>query len=276
MAPVKHVRTSMPSPSNTVNKFMKRLLYIFLLFSILVSCSDEEQTSLLQGEGTLVLTDLCRKEVVKSVVKTRNVIDPDLALEILTSDNAVYRDYQYAAGATLPDDVKDKFSLIPGNYTLHAYTENRTSWATDNEGRGSGVYEVREAFAVQADWVTYLNVEVPLINYGVTYSVPEGFSDWFPTCAFTVAGDGRTCPLTADQIAYFDPANVAGFTFNIHLVNTDGETYDIEPHTYPNPQAGLVYDVSLSFASADDPTKLKIGISYDDTYEEIVHEITLY
>ena len=253
---------------------MKRLFYITLILPFLVGCSNEEQTIMGQGEGTLVLTDLSRQEVVKRVVKTRNSVDPDLAVEILASDGNVYRGYQYAAGATLPE----KFSLIPGDYTLHAYTENASTWATSNDGRGSAVYEVRKDFNVQADWVTYLNVEVPMTNYGVTYTVPEGFEDWFPTCEFTVTGDSptRTCPLTSGQAAFFNPSNTEGFSFTLHLVNKDGEEYDIEPHSYENPKAGLLYNVTYTFASDDDPTKLKIGISYDDTYEEIIHEITLY
>lgn len=250
---------------------MKRLAYILLL-PFLVACSAEERPANSNGEGTLVLGDLILEEAPAAVIKTRNAVDADLAIEILASDGNVYRGYQYAAGATLPD----KFSLIPATYTLHAYTENASTWTTDNEGRGSAVYEVRHPFSIQQDWVTYLDVSVPMTNYGVTYTVPEGFQNWFPTCEFTVSGDGRTCPLTADQAAYFDPANISGFRFTLHLVNTDGEVYDIEPQTYENPKPGLLYNVTYSFASDDDPTKLKIGISYDDTYEEIVSEITLY
>lgn len=251
---------------------MKRIYYIFMLFPFLIACSNDEQEILGQGEGVLMINDLNRQQVAKATVKTRNTVDADLAVEILASDGNVYRGYEYAAGATLPD----KFSLIPGNYTIHAYTENATTWATENAGRGSAVYEIRQDFNIQKDWVTYLDVQVPMTNYGVTYSVPEGFSEWFPTCQFTVSGDGRTCPLTQDQAAYFDPANTDGFSFTLHLVNNDGEVYDLEPQTYENPKAGLLYNVSYTFASDDDPTKLKIGISYDDTYEELVSEITLY
>ena len=250
---------------------MKRLSYILLLFAFLTGCSDEERILQPQSEGSLVLSNICCEQASATTVQTRS-IDADLALEILTSEGQVYRGYTYAAGATIPD----RFSLIPANYTLHAYTENQATWPTDNDGRGSAVFEVREAFSVQSDWVTYLDVQVPMTNYGVTYSVPEGFANWFPTCQFTVSADGRTCPLATGQEAYFNPANIAGFTFTLHLVNTDGETYDIDAHTYENPKAGLLYNVHYSFASDDDPTKLKIGISYDDTYEEIVSELTLY
>ncbi len=251
---------------------MKRLLYIILSVPFFVACSNEEQISMNNGEGMLVLNDLSCQKVVKSVVNTRNVVDPDLAVEILASDGTVYRGYQYAAGATLPE----KFALIPGDYTIHAYTQNASIWTTQNDGRGGAVFETRQSFNIQEDWVTYLNVEVPMINYGVTYSVPENFSNWFPTCQFTVTGDGRTCSLTSEQSAFFDPANVQGFSFTLRLVNKDGEVYDIEPQTYEDPKAGLIYNVTYTFASDDDPTKLKIGISYDDTYEEIVNEITLY
>lgn len=251
---------------------MKRLAYILLMLPLFAACSDEQPFVMAEGEGALVLQTLSREQAGRTTVTTRNSVDADLALEILTSDNLVYRGYAYAAGAAVPD----RFSLLPANYTLHAYTENQATWRTDNNGRGSAVYEIRKPFSVQQDWVTYLDVQVPMINYGVTYTLPANFASWFPTCQFTVSADGRTCPLTTDQAAYFDSANIAGFTFNMHLVNTDGEAYDIEPQTYENPKAGMLYNVSINFASDDDPTKLKIGISYDDTYEELVSEVTLY
>lgn len=251
---------------------MKRFLYITLSMLFLLACSNEDHFATHPGEGTVVLNEVHCQQVTSSVVKTRSIVDEGLALEILTSDGSVYRGYQYPAGATLPD----KFSLIPGTYTLHTFTENESSWPTDNNGRGSAVYDVSESFNVQQDWVTYLDVEVPMINYGVTYTLPDNFSNWFPTCEFTVSGDGRTCPLTADQAAYFDPSNTSGFSFTLHLVNTNGEEYDVESPNYENPQAGLLYNVIYTFASDDDPTKIKIGISYDNHYEEIVSEITLY
>ena len=249
----------------------KTYLLLLLMLAALQGCGTDESTAP-QSEGTMVLSDISCKNVPRAVLKTRNAIDSDLAIEILASDDHVYRGYQYGAGEALPD----KFSLIPANYTLHAYTENAETWESSNGGLGSAIYEVREPFSVQEDWVTYLHVQVPMVNYGVTYSVPELFSSWFPTCEFTVSGGGRSCPITASQTAYFDPASGDGFRFTLHLVNGDGESYDLEAQSYENPKAGLIYNVTYSFASDDDPTRLNIGISYDDTYEEIVKEVTLY
>lgn len=248
---------------------MKRLVYIFLFLPLLMACSNEDEQ--LAGEGTLVINDVRCEQVTSAVVKTRSLVDNDLALEILDASGNVYRGMQYAAGATLPST----FSLIVANYTLHAYTENQTTWTTDNGGKGSAVYEAEQQFSVVADWVTYVNMEVPMTNYGVAYTLPDNFSTWFPTCEFTVSSGGRTCELSTDETAYFDPSD-AKFTYSIHLVNSDGEVYNIDAQTYSNPKAGRIYSINLDFASDDDPTTLKIGISYDDTYEEIVSEITLY
>jgi hypothetical protein len=143
---------------------MKRLLHILLLLPFLVACSDEASLVVREGEGVLVINDISRKESGRAVVTTRNAVDPDLAVEILASDGNVYRGYEYAAGATLPE----KFSLIPGTYTLHAFSENQTTWTSDNEGRGSAVYEASQDFTVQADWVTYVDLAVPMKNYGVS------------------------------------------------------------------------------------------------------------
>ena len=149
---------------------MKRLLYIPALLFLLCACSGEEQTDTPQGEGSLVVTDLSRQQAARATVVTRNAVEADLALEILASDGNVYRGYEYAAGATLPD----KFSLIPGNYTIHARTENATTWTTENDGRGSAVYEIRQDFNIQKDWVTYLDVQVPMTNYGITIAYVKG------------------------------------------------------------------------------------------------------
>lgn len=250
---------------------MKRVLHFFLLLPLLMACSNEDDITMAEGEGRLVINNVVRQEIAKSSVHTRSAVDADLALEILDAEGNVYRGMQYVAGAALPQT----FSLIVGDYTLRAYTENQTTWTTDNDGRGSAIYEGEEHFGIEADWVTYVNLAVPMINYGVTYTVPEHFDEWFPTCEFTVGCGDRSCQLTTGQTAYFDPAD-AYFAFSLHLINSEGEEYDVELQTYDNPKAGIIYNVNLGFASDDDPTKLKIGISYDDTYEEIVHEITLY
>ncbi len=249
---------------------MKRILYILLFLPLLMACTNEVMTPV--GEGELVVSDLRCKVAATSVVTTRSSVDPTLAVEILDADGHVYRGMSYEPGAVLPN----RFSLIVGDYTFHAFTENATTWLTDNNGLGSAVYEGSQPFTIQPNWVSYVKMEVPMINYGVSYSVPANFSTWFPTCELTVTSGSRSCTLSAGQTAYFAPADNQGFTFQLHLVNTDGETYDLEQRTYDNPRGGLMFDIVYSFATDDDPTKLNIGISYDDTFVEIAHGITLY
>ena len=249
---------------------MKRILYILLLLPLLRACTNEDMAPL--GEGELVVSDLRCKVTSTAVVSTRATVDPTLAVEILDADGYVYRGMSYEPGATLPN----RFSLIVGDYTFHAYSANATTWLTDNNGLGSAVYEGSQSFTIQPNWVSYVKMEVPMTNYGVSYTVPENFSTWFPTCELTVTSGTRSCTLSTGQTAYFAPVENQGFTFQLHLVNTDGETYDLEMRTYDNPRAGLMFDIVYSFATDDDPTKLNIGISYDDTFEEIAHSITLY
>lgn len=220
----------------------------------------------------MVVSDLRCKVTSTAVVSTRATVDPTLAVEILDADGNVYRGMSYEPGVTLPN----RFSLIVGDYTFHAFTPNATTWLTDNNGLGSAVYEGRQSFTILPQWVSYVQMEVPMVNYGVTYTVPENFSTWFPTCDLTVSSGARSCTLSAGQTAYFAPAENLGFTFQLHLVNTDGEEYNLEQHTYDNPHGGLIFNIVYSFATDDDPTKLNVGISYDDTFEEIAHSITLY
>ena len=119
-----------------MTKMNKTYTALLLMLATLLTCCTDEQSGP-HAEGTLILSDISCKDVPRAVVKTRNAIDSDLAIEILASDGNVYRGYQYGAGEALPD----KFSLIPASYTLHAYSENAGTWESSNGGLGSAIYE---------------------------------------------------------------------------------------------------------------------------------------
>ncbi len=242
---------------------MKRFFGILFSLLLLASCSTDE-SFLPDGrvEGTLVLTNLTAKQGEGTVLKTR-AVDAGLAVEILNAQGSLYNAMTYSAG-TCPS----KLTMEPGEYTLHSYSENQTTWKTDNGGLGSALYDVEQSFTIEQDWTTYLDVQVPMTNYGVGYSLAESLVSWFPTFEFTVSSGGRTCSPTVAQTAYFDPADKS-FTFTLHVVNIDGESYTTDAITFPYPEAGHIYMVNYDFADPDDPSKLTIQITYDDEVEEV-------
>lgn len=236
---------------------------IFTLFAALTlsSCVSEHVPTPQAGKGTLVLSDVSRVQAEGTPIVTR-AVDADLAVEILDEDGTPREGMVYAAGAVVPDKL-----LMPvGNYQIHAYSENQTSWRTENGGLGGPVYDVTQSFAIEADWITYLDVAVPMLNYGITYSLPDNFAFWFPTAEFTVNNGTLSLSPGIGETAYFDPNANDTFTFSLHLINTDGEEYTTEAHTFEHPKAGHLYEVHYSFVSEDDPSHLRINITYEDNF----------
>ena len=250
---------------------MTRLLYMLSLLApvLLTACVSEQFPTRKVGKGTLMLSSINRVQAKGTTIATR-AVDNDLAVEILNEDGTLYGGMSYAAGTEVPP----KFILPVGNYFLHAYSENQNTWSSENGGLGAPVYDVRQPFTIESDWITYLDVSVPMLNYGVTYSVPTNFDAWFPTADFTVTVASRSLQPTTEQVVYFDPDD-GDFAFSLHLVNSDGEEYTTETHTFAAPAAGHLYDVHYSFVSDDDPSRLRITITYEDFEEVIDTEIIL-
>lgn len=226
---------------------MKSLLPILFFFLCLSSCQSENETLLpASGTGYLELSSLDLQSGTCVPLATR-AVDSDLNVDILSADGK--NDKKFMAGSS---DLQQKILLPAGTYTLIAYTGNfstQSSW-TDAD-KGEPVYYGRETFTIEEDKITYFSLQVPMVNYGVTLSLPEEFDTWFSDYTFQVQAGGRTVELKDGETAYFplsDP-ELSSFTYSLSATNQDGETMDETPQTYDAITAGTVYKVTYNLAT---------------------------
>lgn len=79
-----------------------------------------------------------------------------------------------------PGKVPAKLDLPAGSYLLKTYNlayKDMPNWV-DTETGGAAFYAEKN-FKIDAGKINYLNVEVPMVNIGVSLKLPEGFSDRF-------------------------------------------------------------------------------------------------
>lgn len=229
---------------------MMKIPYFIIFLACFLAIGSCTKDSPL-GEGSLALESIDFQTPAAQVISTR-AIDPSLAVEILSPDGSVYGGMSYAAGSSIPA----KFILPVGQYTLHCHTENLTTWPSENGGLGGAAFESSTPFSIENDYVTYLNVKVPMVNFGVTFSLPEAFSQWFTASELTISAGGVSHTLTTEGSKAYFAAGSSEFTYSLHLVNTSGETYDLPVGTFSGPLAGTMYEVKCRFAV---PVSLSAG-----------------
>lgn len=215
------------------------------------------------GTGFLSIRNVEMVSITESILKTRS-IDNDLSMEILNSKGEEV--VQYTAGDAIPE----KIALATGNYTLKAYTPNANTWKTDNEGRGSVLSYGETSFTIEPDWITYINYEVPIYNYGVQMILPEEFEDYFPEYHFVVSSGDRSIEINEAQIAYFAPEE-GGFAFVLTMTNNDGETYSTNRYTYKNVVAGKIYKVKFDYSDEPYVPNLSVEITHED-YQNVSNQ----
>lgn len=242
-----------------------RIYISFTLVLLLFACQNDEM--LREDIGFLSIGDVEMAAVAESMLKTRSV-DNDLSIEIQNAQggNVV----QYTAGTAIPE----KIVLTPGNYTLKAYTPNANTWKTDNEGRGSVLSYGEIDFTIESDWVTYVNYEVPIYNYGVQLILPQEFEDYFPEYHFVVSSGGRSPEIDETQTAYFAPED-GGFSFTLTMTNYDGETFTTNRYTYKNVTAGKIYKVKFDYSDEPYEPNLSVVITYEDFTNENNQQIII-
>lgn len=150
------------------------LLYCIFGTFLLASCQQEE-TPETNGYGYLSISDVAVQTVNESIVATRSGEEP-LTVEI----------WQDGSLLQSLDNTADKVRLESGSYTLKAYSssyETNSSWT--NSEKGEPVYYTEQAFTVETEQTTSVEVSVPMINFGVTFSLPEEYSGYFSSCTFT-------------------------------------------------------------------------------------------
>lgn len=211
------------------------ILYLLLGTFLLASCQQEETLPDNTATGYLVLESI-DVQVNQQTVSSR-AVDADLYVDILQED-AIFRQYG-------PGMVPDRIELPEGTYRLHVYNAAATL-PDPYDGNGVAIFEYTgEPITVEANGTTLIEeIEVPMINFGVTLQLPEEFNTYFKNYAFTVTSD-RSVELKEGETAYFpyDSDNVT-FSYSLKATNADGEESEPEGGTRNEVVSGTIYTVS--------------------------------
>ena len=175
-------------------------------------------------------------QVNQQTVSSR-AVDADLYVDILQED-AIFRQYG-------PGMVPDRIELPEGTYRLHVYNAAATL-PDPYDGNGVAIFEYTgEPITVEANGTTLIEeIEVPMINFGVTLQLPEEFNTFFENYAFTVTSD-RSVELKEGETAYFPyNSDKVTFSYSLKATNADGEESEPEGGTRNEVVSGTIYTVS--------------------------------
>lgn len=210
------------------------ILYSIPVAFALVSCQHS-----VENAGCLVIGDVVMEQSGKVVVATRSV-DAGLVLEIKNDSGVAVR--EFAAG----DEAAGlKIELDPGNYTMRAHTADIDAAFSDGE-HGTAKYDASCAFSIEADRTRYVNLSVPMVNFGVQLILPDMFADWFDSYRFSVSASGRSVDLRSGETAFFDGNDVA-VSYSFSVTNKAGETSSSNGTIEAG--AGCIYQVLYELAS---------------------------
>ena len=216
---------------------MKRLLYIFVSLILLAACQQDELPT---GQGDAVLM-LDLQRMGRPTMEVTRACDEDLVVDILDADRTLYR--HYAAGS-----VPRKIVLQPGTFIVQAYTDNQTTWATGNDGKGEPCYFQEATVEMEYDMVKRLQMRVPLTNYAVGLQLPDLWDNLFRSYTFRLKSGSRTVVIRQGERAYFDIAD-SGFSYALSATNTDGRTSSHSAINYTDIESGKCYTIRYSYDS---------------------------
>ena len=215
----------------------KKLLYPLCAALLLAGCSQDEWT----GEaayGYLALDGISLQSI--EVVPVTRAVAPGLYIEICQGDRqvALYEPEELPADATV--------KIPAGTYTLKAYNaayNEQESWG--NNEPGEAAYYAETSFDIAENATNTVNLPVPIVNFGVSLRLPEGFETWFKNPTFSILVGTRSVQLTKDETAYFPYAEGVEFTYTLAALNQDNEN-NTDIGTYTPVEAGTVYTVTYS------------------------------
>ncbi|WP_278365695.1 DUF4493 domain-containing protein [Phocaeicola barnesiae] len=168
------------------------ILYFIAGLFFLIGCTQEEPSLTESNQvGYLTVEDLTLQQAEQISVGSR-AVDADLYVEITDSTKTT----TYNPG-TLPGKVE----LHVGKCTMKAYNA-----AYKDNTTNAAKYYAETTVEIKEGKVEYLSLEVPMVNYGVTLSLPDNFSDWFSDYTFSIGKSAatETFSLKEDEVIYFD------------------------------------------------------------------------
>lgn len=168
------------------------ILYFIAGLFFLTGCTQEEPSLTESNQvGYLTVEDLTLQQAEQISVGSR-AVDPDLYVEI--TDTKATTTYN-------PGMVPAKIELAVGTCTVKAYNATYK----DNTPNAAKYYAETKV-EIEEGKVEYLSLEVPMVNYGVTLSLPDNFSHWFSDYTFSIGKSAatETFSLKEDEVIYFD------------------------------------------------------------------------
>ena len=195
---------------------MNKFLYILLTILFLSSCNQDEQPIVVQGFLSLTGIEM---QAVETEVMTTRAVDEDFTIEVYKEgETTATTSLTYTAAQT----AGSKIALEAGSYYLKVYN---AAYGSSDYSKPVYFYQ-REAFTIEADWVTYVDAVVPMINFGVRLVLPVSFSDFFTSATLAVTVGDVTRSLGDGETAYFPVPATDGSTaisYTLTATNNDGE-----------------------------------------------------
>ena len=213
---------------------MKHTLLYIATTLLLASCGQEE---LPLGEQALGYLSLSAVEVEASdvqLISTRASETDDLIIALTPTGEGTAKEYEYAETISCP----------PGTYTLEIYNKDY------KEEAEAAHYYYKHAESViikEKETETVDAIQVPMINFGVTFSWPEELKE-FTEIKFNVEYGSTSKEIQTGETAYFDISDEKTISYSLSAQNEDKESVttngsygDEENETL---KAGTIYIVS--------------------------------
>ena len=211
---------------------MKHTLLYIATTLLLASCGQEE---LPLGEQALGYLSLSAVEVEASdvqLISTRAGETDDLIVA-LTDESEKMTEYDYAETISCP----------PGTYTLEIYNQAYK----DKADAAQYYYKHDESVVITEGATEPVEAEVPMINFGITFSWPEDLKG-FTEIKFKVEYNSISKEIQTGETAYFDISDKETISYTLSAKNededpvaTNGLYGDEENETL---KAGTIYIVS--------------------------------
>lgn len=223
---------------------MKRTIQYFITGLLLLTGCAKEELSFTESNqvGYLTVEDLALQQAELVSVGSR-AVDADLYVEI-TDINATTT-YN-------PGSVPAKIELAVGTCTVKAYNATYK----DNTPNAAKYYAETKV-EIEEGKVEYLSLEVPMVNYGVTLSLPDNFSDWFTDYTFSIGKKTatETSVLKEGEVTYFDYEKGDVLSYSLKVTSKDetdgtfmqsGSYGDAEGKAI---EAGKIYRITYNWAT---------------------------
>lgn len=223
---------------------MKQTIVYFIVGLFLLTGCAQEELSLTGSNqvGYLAVEDLTLQQAELISVGSR-AVDADLYVEITdTKDTTTYN----------PGAVPAKIELAAGTCTVKAYNA-----AYKDNTTNAAKYYAETKVEIEEGKVEYLSLEVPMVNYGVTLSLPDNFSDWFSDYTFSIGKSAatETFGLKEDEVIYFDyqQEDVLSYSLSVTSKEEADGTF-IQTGSYGSDEekaieAGKIYRITYNWAT---------------------------